>query len=121
MKWDKYSFGQDNCNDLLYKLDTLKENFQYEELIPESLWVMHNNNPDKDGYCSLDFAFFDFNSSDGDGSNVELNMIMYGWGPTGTLKECRHTYWGKDGYIFYPNKKKIEIILNWLSVYFDME
>jgi hypothetical protein len=50
---------------------------------------------------------------------VGLDLQFYGEGPTGNLRECRHTYWGEDGYLFYPDGKVITAAFKELSKYFD--
>lgn len=121
VNWDTYIRSKDNCNDNIYFLDDFQASELQVEQLNDNLWVVHNYKVNKDNYCWLEFAFFEFNSSDGDGSNIELTMMMNGNGPVGSLKECRHTYWGKEGYMFYPNRTHINAALKWLSAYYDME
>lgn len=92
-----------HLRDTLYKLpDTAKE------LVSENLWVLDKS---EDG-CH-EFYFLEFDN--GDSKETWAKLLMHGRGFLGNLKECRHTYWGDEGYIFYPNKKYIEAILNYLE------
>lgn len=55
---------------------------------------------------------------------VEVEPAMYqvtfcGEGPSGNLRELRHTYWGKDGYIFYVNAELITSAFAALREWFD--
>jgi len=43
-----------------------------------------------------------------------------GYGFSGNLRECRHTYWGDGGYIFSPNVLVISQALLILAKWFDM-
>ena len=53
-----------------------------------------------------------------------LQRVFFGHGFEGSLRECRHTYWGedpnnKDGYLFYPSGKIIAAAFKELSEFFD--
>lgn len=58
-----------------------------------------------------------------DGSIItEGSCIFYGEGPSGNLRECRHTYWGEEdnhGYIFYLDGRLITAAFRRLSEFFD--
>ena len=62
-----------------------------------------------------------FYSSTDDGANIEVEVIMGGEGPGGSLRECRHTYWGEEGYVHYLNGKHTRAILDWLEKYYDLD
>lgn len=66
----------------------------------------------------LKFAVLQFHSS-AVGEDVLLSPIFWGEGPTDNLRECRHTYWGENGYVFYPDGKTISLAFKVLSQYFD--
>lgn len=68
---------------------------------------------------TIDFAVLEFYSSGINDTNVLLSEIFHGVGFSGSLRECRHTYWGEDGYVFYPNGKIIADAFKKLSIYFD--
>jgi hypothetical protein len=68
---------------------------------------------------NLDFAALSFIQSNFDGSNIMAECLFFGSGPTGGLRECRHTYWGEDGYIFYPDGVVIAAALKELSEFYD--
>lgn len=83
----------------------------------------------RDGYLAMkrseywmDFAILSFSCSEVDGSNTMLHSIFHGSGTGGTadaLRECRHTYWGEGGYIFYVDGELITAAFKELSKYFD--
>lgn len=103
---------------VVYKLDEIKEKYEVRKLGESGYLVL---NPEE---YWLNFAVMQFNSSDGDGSNIELEMVFYGDGPPGPLRECRHTYWGegdREGYMFYPKRQVIIDGLNALTEFFDMD
>ncbi|MGN6107239.1 MAG: hypothetical protein ACTHU0_19180 [Kofleriaceae bacterium] len=67
------------------------------------------------------FAVFDLHDSDIDGSNPRHAMLMHGEGP-GSLRECRHIWWGEigtDGYTFGLNFAVVESALRELRRWFD--
>ena len=37
-----------------------KERLKIEELIPETLWIVYDYNPDESGWAWIDFAFYEF-------------------------------------------------------------
>lgn len=52
------------------------------------------------------------------------NRVFHGSGPSGSLRELRHTYWGEpdnSGYIFYPNGKLIAAAFEALKEWFDCD
>jgi len=124
MDWKECAFKVDhNGNEeLRWSIATIPKPFKSECLIEEGLWVVHNYTPDENGYCWMSFAFLEFSSwtYGTPKDTAELSMLMHGEGPAGFLRECRHTYWGEDGYIFYPNKKHIDAAMQWLSKYYDL-
>ena len=74
---------------------------------------------------NVSFALLEFDTGpvSGDtGSKTLYRMIMHGEGPSGNLRECRHTWWGEGdnaGYIFYPNFELISAALRELARWFD--
>ncbi len=90
----------------------------------------HKVEPLPNGYIVLDdadlwvrFAILEFVTEydSEDGRRVtEATCLFYGEGPSGNLRECRHTYWGDDsGYIFYPSGLLITAAFRRLSDFFD--
>ena len=88
------------------------------ELIPEEFWVVSKQTQDSDW---LEFCFYEFYIMYEDGPRLVVPLLR-GQGPTGYLRECRHTYWGRNGqgYIFYPRGKNIRAALDWLEQHFDL-
>lgn len=50
----------------------------------------------------------------------DQQIVFYGNGPVGGLRELRHTYWGESGYIFYPDPLVICSAFVELGRYFDL-
>lgn len=99
-------------------LEIYQNKYEVIELLPEDAWIALKWDNEK---FWLDFAVLRFEHSDNDGSNIAVKTMLHGSGPSGNLRECRHTYWGENGYIFYPNKKVIKAALNELGKYFDLD
>ena len=84
-------------------------------LIQDELWVS--------------FAVFSFESGPSTVENdviegILWNRVFHGSGPTGVLRELRHTYWGEpdnSGYIFYPSATLITMAFEKLKTWFDCE
>lgn len=103
-------------NEVVYPLDRIDIRYERKQITPSSWLIL---NWDADGLW-LNFAVLEFHSSDGDDANIMLSCVFHGSGPVGNLRECRHTYWGKEGYLFYPNAKVITAGLQALSEFFDL-
>lgn len=100
-----------------YAFEKLSAKFEVIRIHSDGWLVL---NWDKEKFW-LKFAAMDFFYSDGDNINLYLKPVFYGDGPTGNLREFRHTYWGDDGYMFYANKKTIVGALELLSKYYDFD
>jgi hypothetical protein len=79
-----------------------------KEIIPGCLWVVERIT---DCWCEFIFLTFSFE----DDSVIGTEKLFSASGPLASLKECRHTYWGDDGYIFYPNMDYIIASLSYLK------
>lgn len=82
------------------------------------------NHKDKDSIWKY-FAILSFASSNTDGTDAEYDCFWFGEGPSGTLRECRHSYFGNspseiDGYVFYLNRAVMNDAFDFLSEYYDM-
>lgn len=53
-----------------------------------------------------------------DGAKMEV--LFHGSGPSGSLRELRHTNWGEDGYIFDPDMSIIGAAFTALGEWFDV-
>jgi hypothetical protein len=115
MDWLKSEIYGD-CEDAVVSIDWAKANFEVKTLT-DNAWLVLN----KKDELWLKFAALEFYHSDGDGKNIYAGIVFYGEGPSGNLRECRHTYWGKDGYIFYPHIKTIVAGLEALKEFYDLE
>lgn len=113
--WLPVSRDSNTCDDPLWRLAELREQFEVRDL-PRVGWLALSKAADSSW---LRFAVLDFEQSDGDGSNVLVGLVFHGEGPSDPLRECRHTYWGDDGYIFYPNGALIADAFVALSEFFD--
>lgn len=72
----------------------------------------------------VQFAVFEFSSSpyhDAEVANTQYSLLFYGEGPSSSLRECRHTWWGEEGYVFYPDAALITDALEKLKKWFDMD
>jgi hypothetical protein len=74
----------------------------------------------------VDFAVFGFSYGptiqDGVSvGGVKLYLVLHGDGPAGELRELRHTYWGDEGYLFYPDVRVIVAAMAALKEWFDVE
>jgi hypothetical protein len=67
----------------------------------------------------MTFCFLAWSASSGDES--WYTPLWHGMGPTGSLRECRHSYIGEDGYVFYVKKQDFIAVLDWLSQHYDMD
>lgn len=89
---------------------------------------------DGDGLIAVDnavdhhvsFVVFRFHSgpSTRDGVVVDgekMSVVFHGNGPSGALRELRHTYWGENGYIFYPHGVLIASAFEALREWFDCD
>lgn len=117
--WLKIYSQLDHGQRVVYRLDDLKSNFEVRKLCRDDGWLVLSRNDEDEYGCWLKFAVLGFAESEGNGKNTKVSCVFYGEGPTGSLRECRHTYWGKDGYIFYPNGPIICAAFTALAEFFD--
>lgn len=106
----------DEQDTVVYSLDSIKAKYEVREICPNA-WLVLKWDTD---HLWLNFALLAFHSSDGDDKNILTDCVFYGEGPVGSLKEYRHTYWGNNGYIFYPNQRIITEGLKALSEFYDL-
>lgn len=66
----------------------------------------------------MEFALFGL--SFGDVGEEVVTPVFHGMGPSGALREMRHTYWGDEGYLFYAPGKTIAEAFQVLGKYFDL-
>lgn len=102
---------------VVYSLDKALSRYEVRR-IGEGYLVL---NRDADGLW-VKFAVLQFCCSDCHGGNVRLTCVFHGEGPSGNLRECRHTWWGDDGdegYLFYPNGPIITKAFKELAEFFD--
>lgn len=66
------------------------------------------------GFAVLDLAYT------AEIGGVKLSLVFHGEGPSDGLRELRHTYWGEDGYLFYPDARVITAALAALKEWFDV-
>lgn len=101
----------------LYPLDLAKAKYDVRELIPDTGWLVIFH--DTSGGSWLRFAVLRFAVSEVGGRDIQTAIVFHGEGPSGSLRECRHTYWGEDGYLFYPDGPVIVAALKALSEFYD--
>jgi hypothetical protein len=104
-----------NNGDVVYRLDEAREKYEVHELTCNG-WLVINRDDHK---IWMRFAVLEFYMSNGNGKNVVASCVFHGEGATGNLRECRHTWWGDDGYVFYPNGNLIAAAFRALSEFFD--
>ncbi|WP_374029805.1 hypothetical protein [Bdellovibrio bacteriovorus] len=97
----------------VYSLNEVREKFEVVQLTTDGYLVL---NWDKEMFW-LRFAVLDFHTGFDD--DTFLSIVFHGEGWVGKLRECRHTWWGDAGYLFYPNGVLIGKALAELSKYFD--
>lgn len=94
-----------------------------EEIVKDTIYIGHNYKLDKDGYCWMKWEVYIFCrcALPQEDSNTDIEILVKGEGPSSLgMRELRHTYWGIDGgYLYYPNFKYLEDIINWLKQYYD--
>lgn len=114
IQWLKDCKGDDFSEESeFYSLDKMRGSFKVVPL-RGSGWLIVD-----DKAMWIKFAVMEFERSETDDSNVQLDCIFHGEGPVGNLRECRHTYWGENGYLFYPDGRIIADAFKSLSQYFD--
>jgi hypothetical protein len=104
--------------DTTFVIETISQKYKIEAL-PRGCIVIDNAG------LWVNFAILrcvtEYTSDDGT-LMTEASCVFYGEGPSGNLRECRHTYWGEDdngGYIFYPYGPLIVAAFKRLSDFFD--
>lgn len=118
IEWlERYVSGIGNCEDVEYSVDAIKKNFETVDLPLDAVLVLKWSHP-KDKFW-LDFAVLEFEHSDIDDTNVHAISLFYGNGPSDSLRELRHTYFGKEGYLFYVKPIILVAAFKELSKYFD--
>lgn len=115
--WLKHQVRDDIGTDtkLVYSLNDIKAlNLDVIELADAGILVIQ-----KEDDLHVNFALLQEDCDDGE--DRFFSVVFHGRGPSGSLRECRHTYWGEDGngYIFYPPFDLIIAALNELKKYFD--
>lgn len=103
-------------NNIYYSLDNIKTKHEVRNLDDHDSGYLVLDNKEEDW---LRFAVLEFVSSKYDGTDVKVNMVFHGDGPSNNLRELRHTWWGNEGYLFYPNFKTIKSALDMLLEFYD--
>ena len=98
------------------ELDVIKEHYKVIELLEERLWCAQVMGEGRDH-----LHFFDFQSSNLNGSCELVSSFFRIEGFSETLREGRHTYFPEEGYVFYLNMKMMIAALNHCTKYFDMD
>ncbi len=116
--WLPKPSGLTTCDEPIYLDSDLKE-FTIVPLVKGAILVMKLGT-EEDGFWHK-FAVMDFYSEEYKTKITDYTCLFHGEGPSGSLRECRHTYWGErgDGYIFYPNGKVIADAFVKLSAFYD--
>ncbi len=95
---------------------------KFETLIEGSLWISYTWNAweadENLNNAWLKWECYEF--SEGNSSDTLVDLFAKGEGPTGALRELRHTYFGEDGYAFYLNATHMRALLTELEKYYDL-
>lgn len=100
-----------------YSLEWARARYEVREIVPNRCWLVINRKPDS---TWIKFAVLDFLRGSSSGQDVKTFLVFHGEGPAGPLRECRHTYWGDDGYLFYPSIVVITAALTALKEFYDL-
>jgi len=107
-------------DEIVYRKKDVEDKFKLVNLKKDAVIVLY-----EESEAWLSFAVLEFNCAiqteeSGEFDDIYLQTVFHGGGTTGSLRECRHTYWGRaDGYLFYPDGVVIADALDKLSEYFD--
>lgn len=84
-------------------------------------WLaVHEHTPDIVDFACFDFAHGPASPATQPEHNMEwYSMVFHGSGPSGGLRECRHIWWGDDGYTYYLNFALVEQAFAALRRWFD--
>jgi hypothetical protein len=129
IEWLKECQIKEPCIDdsISYSLLKLKKKFLVKELDIESGWLIYTGpKPDEGDYeiygWWMEFAVMRFHCQTHGDPDIEVSCVFHGEGPAnGSLRECRHTWWGEEGYIFYPKRVLIVKALEALSEFYDLD
>jgi hypothetical protein len=104
-------------DDVVYSAEEVREFAQELHDLGSGNWLAISSDKDKFIY---NFAMFSFYSRDVDGAEEYWSRIFEGTGPSSSLREFRHTWWGEgDGYVFYLPIDATIKALTILKKYFD--
>ena len=98
------------------ELDTIKEHYKVIEVLEGRLWCA-----EKLGEGWDQIHYFEFHSSNYNGSCEIVSSLFRIEGVSDVLKEARHTYFPEEGYVFYLNKNLMVAALDHCTKYFDMD
>lgn len=114
--------GREERDYFVYSIDELRATDGLDVRELPGGWLILQRAKDHGGLW-LRFAVLDFFQSEMNGQNELATCLFFGDGPGGkageSLRECRHTYWGEDGYIFYPDGPLIAAAFEALSEFYD--
>lgn len=114
MDWLVGHEGLINALDKDYSLDYAKQNYEVIELVEDQSWLVLNKTEYWMKYAVLQFAH-----SNSDRTELMTSIVFHGEGTINGLNECRHTWFGDEGYVFYLPGKTVIRALQELSKYFD--
>jgi hypothetical protein len=104
----------DSDDDFVYSVKRLKQELDCEELLQENLYVFKKS----DNYGWMNFAFANFIHLDD--NDVYVEIFWKGCGQS-ELGECRHSWLGEDGYVFYINRSHFDKCFDWLEQYYELD
>jgi len=104
----------DDNGDPMYPLDAIRQKFEVRRLAGDGYLALNRTSA-----FWLKFAVLTFAERELDGSDEKVFTIFHGEGALGDLRECRHTWWGDGGYLFYPDGAVITSAFRELAWFFD--
>lgn len=116
--WKSCGNDDTGCGDALYIV--ADQNATERISLGNDAWLLVHV---EDGVV-VTFAVFEFCMGSATRNGVEVEpmkhtILFHGSGPSGSLRECRHIWWGENGYTYYADFALIEAALRELRRWFD--
>lgn len=98
----------------IYKLNDLRARFDDSAKLSEWLYALVKY---EDTWVKVSFVEVYADRPEG----VEVQHFFSSEGPSGSLRECRHTHFGEraDGYMFHLDFGQLRLALDFLGQFFD--
>jgi len=107
-----------NTDEFMYNIGKLLGVFEIVKKLRDDSFIVAYNESDN----WYDFVFLEWESESDEGVFYkELCRVSGPGGKDSSLRECRHTYFADNGYIFYMKKENIRAMLDFLEEYYDLD